>query len=562
MILFRRYFGIVCVLTLSIFAILPLFNQGFFPMHDDTQVARVFEMGKALRDGMFPVRWVPDLGYGYGYPIFNFYAPLAYYVGGVFNVAGFDALIATKMMMGLGIILSGIFMYFLAREFWGNLGGIVSSLFYVYSIYHAIDIYARGDVAEFWAYAFIPIVFYGLWKVYKEKKWHFVVVGSIGFAGLILSHNLTAMMTALFILVLLLILSFLSIRKREINKIFYLLSIIFLGILLSAFYWIPAILEMNYTNVLSQIGGGADFRDHFVCPIQLWSSHWGFGGSTSGCIDGMSFMIGKIYIISAILSFTLLFIKIFQKKIGKEIFIALLCFFGFLITTFFTLEISKSLWEAIPLMAFFQYPWRFLLLASFFSSVLAGSLILLTKSVKFKFLNYLTVTVLIILLLFLNLKFFQPQNFVNKTASDFTSDRVLKWETSRISDEYMPKEFNTPDVENDIPQNKIESQNPSVKIDSIIEKTQLVTANVSSQKGAQIKINLAYFPAWKISLDGKNIPFQISAGGVEFVLPSGKHFLEAGFQQTMVENLANALSLIGIVIMILGIIASRKRSTL
>ena len=34
-----------------------------FPIHDDTQVARVYEMGKALSDSMFPVRWVEDLGF-------------------------------------------------------------------------------------------------------------------------------------------------------------------------------------------------------------------------------------------------------------------------------------------------------------------------------------------------------------------------------------------------------------------------------------------------------------------------------------------------------------------
>src|SRR3989304_8222601 len=128
MIIIKNIFPILIVLILSFFSIKPLLMSGFFPIHDDTQVARVYEMGKALSDGMFPVRWVSDLGYGYGYPIFNFYAPLAYYIGGFFNLIGFDALVATKIMFALGILLSGIFMYFLAREFWGEVGGMVSGL--------------------------------------------------------------------------------------------------------------------------------------------------------------------------------------------------------------------------------------------------------------------------------------------------------------------------------------------------------------------------------------------------------------------------------------------------
>ncbi|HSA83405.1 MAG TPA: hypothetical protein VLF20_00780, partial [Patescibacteria group bacterium] len=82
----KKMSPLLLVLGLSYWAVAPFFLPGFFPMHDDTQVARVFEMHKALIDGQFPVRWVADLGYHYGYPIFNFYAPLAYYIGAFFMV--------------------------------------------------------------------------------------------------------------------------------------------------------------------------------------------------------------------------------------------------------------------------------------------------------------------------------------------------------------------------------------------------------------------------------------------------------------------------------------------
>src|SRR5438105_15010330 len=106
---FNKFLPLLFVLIFSYWAIKPLFISGFFPIHDDTQIARVFEMKKSLADGMFPVRWVEDLGYGYGYPIFNFYAPLAYYVGGFFNLACFVVLDATKIMLLICIYLTGIF---------------------------------------------------------------------------------------------------------------------------------------------------------------------------------------------------------------------------------------------------------------------------------------------------------------------------------------------------------------------------------------------------------------------------------------------------------------------
>src|SRR5258708_39914671 len=116
----KKLFGFVIVLVLSCFIIRPLLTSGYFPMHDDTQVARVVVMGRALRQGQFPVRWVSDLGYGYGYPIFNFYGPLPYYIGGYFYMLGTSALPATKIMFITGVLLAGIIMYFASRRWLGT----------------------------------------------------------------------------------------------------------------------------------------------------------------------------------------------------------------------------------------------------------------------------------------------------------------------------------------------------------------------------------------------------------------------------------------------------------
>src|SRR5579883_3340056 len=182
----RNYFPILFVILISLGAIFPLFHSGFFPMHDDTQVARVYEMAKSLRDGMFPVRWVQDLGYGYGYPIFNFYAPLAYYVGGMIALFA-DALFAAKVMIFFGVVLSGITMYLLGKALWGQWGGIFSAILYVYAPYHAVDLYVRGDIAELWAYVFFPLALLGIWFLYKNILVKGIIVGSLGFAGVILS---------------------------------------------------------------------------------------------------------------------------------------------------------------------------------------------------------------------------------------------------------------------------------------------------------------------------------------------------------------------------------------
>src|SRR4030042_3944603 len=84
---FLKKYWLIGILLILIFpTILPLTKPGFFTMHDDQQVVRLYELDQALAAGQFPARWVKDLGFGYGYPLFIFYPPLVYYLGEVFHL--------------------------------------------------------------------------------------------------------------------------------------------------------------------------------------------------------------------------------------------------------------------------------------------------------------------------------------------------------------------------------------------------------------------------------------------------------------------------------------------
>ncbi len=559
----KTFIPIIIVIVLSYWAIKPLSIPGFFPIHDDTQVARVFEMTKSLKDGMFPVRWVQDLGYGYGYPIFSFYSPLSYYVGSAIELLGFDALLATKTMMGLGIMLAGVFMYLLAKEFWGRLGGIVSAAFYLYAPFHAVDIYVRGDVAEFWAYSFIPLAFYGMYKVFQTKgnfKW--IVVGSLGYAGVMLSHNLTAMMVTPFLIIVTLLYCYIAFKQKKLSAIRYPLYAIFLGLALSAFYFIPALVEQKYTNVLSQIGGGADFNDHFVCIFQLWQSQWGFGGSALGCFDGISFMIGKLHIIASFLATGLaLALFILKETIKKEekLSIISLCVLGLLTSVFLMLSISDYLWETIPLMAFFQYPWRFLLLSSFFSSLLAGSLLWLVKCfIKNKWVEYLLASILIFLVIFNGVKFFIPQTILNKTAEDYTNVDNIRWTTSKISDEYLPKDFQKPQRESDVVSERVTFNPQDIEVISRIEKVQSITLDLNASRKTNLHFNIAHFPSWMLTVDGV-LQGNVGDNGYDVSIAPGRHVVSMKFEETFTQKMSNLISIAGLIAVLVGIIRFKKK---
>lgn len=398
-------------------------TPGYFPMHDDIQVVRVQQMHKQLTSWQFPVRWVADLGYGYGYPIFNFYNPLPYYFGAAAMFAGLDALAATKAMMVFPIVASAASMYVLARMKLNRLGAMLAGLLYLYAPYHAVQIYVRGAVAEYWAYAVLPLVFWALWK----GK---VAAGGMFLAILILSHNLTAVMVIPF-LGLVVVSRFIGTKKTEIiNYSGNVAAIFAIGLGLSAFFWLPATIEASQTGVADMVFHQFDPpARHLISAAQLWSSPWGYGGSSAGLDDGLSMQLGKVYLAGSILAIAISLRRLQDKAVA---------FFtiGLLFSLFMLLTISAPVWDAFSLLSYIQFPWRYLTYASLFSSILAA--------LAFSRLARPLILIGCFLLVVYSVKFFQPQYKYETSAADLTSVPQIIWEKSRVSDEYLPKGFIRP----------------------------------------------------------------------------------------------------------------------
>jgi len=531
-------------------------------MHDDTQVARVYEMGKALKDGMFPVRWVQDLGYGFGYPIFNFYSPLPYYIGGFLTLIGFDALLATKIVFIIGIILAGFSMHFFIRGFTGGMAAILAGVLYLYFPYHAVNIYVRGNLDELFSYALLPLVFLGFYKIFyivQEKpllrnniQW--IIFSSITLALVVLSHNLSSFMLLIFIGLLIILSLFYS--KNKIRLLTFYLLALFLGLLLSSFYIIPALMEMKYTNVYSQVGGGADYKDHFICPIQLWDSPWGYGGSAIGCVDGLSFRLGKSNIILFILSIPLFSYFFIKKKIKDYVFIYFSSSVLFLAASYFVFDISEPIWKTVPFMPFLQYPWRFLSFLGLFMGVVIGFSAQQAQVRIDKKIVGLGSIAVILLTLFLNIKLFQPQFYYQRNAESYINKQHLNWTTSKISDEYMPVGFSKPKMESEVPDKPIEILGTG-NINNLLANTGRISADINLKENSLVKLNIAYFPAWKILINGKPQDYKVGREGLYLNLDKGASKVEARFVQTSTEKMANVLTLVGILIIFTAIIKYR-----
>jgi len=544
------------VLLIGSWSIIPLLQTGFFFIHDFQHVARLFEMNKALLAGQFPVRWVEGLGFGYGYPLFNFYPPLSYYLGEIFHLLGAGYIDSIKLVWGTALLGSGLAMYFLGKEFWGKWGGVVSATLYLYAPYHAIDAYVRGALAELFSFVWLPLILLFSYRSIRNKKLKDTLWTGIFLAALMVTHNLIFL--PFFGFYLLWLGSLFFILRPNLKK-YFLASLIqiVIGFGLSAFFSFPALAEKQFTLVDGLLLKNlASYKIHFVCPNQLWDSMWGFGGSAAGCVDGISFKIGKVHILLALLSFLLAGWQIFRRK-KLENLPGILLVSGVLafLATYLTTDFSRWIWDLVTPLGYLQFPWRLLEFVILFLSILGGGVVWYLK--KWPKIQITAAFGVVAIVLAFNIKYFVPQFTTNQTDRDATSSEEIKWNVSQSSFEYLPKGMATYQNEigdmkvkidkNTISDGKLKWQNgPQTNFEIVSQSPTNWEVKVDLTSAQILQFPVVDFPGWRVWINDQEV--KINANNdlklITVNVPAGKNLIELKFTNTNVRTLGNMITLL------------------
>ena len=189
--------GFLVVSAICILAIWPFLSRAGMPQATDAElhIFRLAELSRLVRAGEIYPRWAPNFYFGYGYPIFNYYAPLTYYLGLIFDfLPVIGPVTAVKMLFMVGLLLAGLAMYGYVRELWGSAAGIIAATSYVFAPYLLfIDPHARGDLAESFSFAWFPLALWALDRLRRRPSpWNWLA-SVLAVAAIILTHNLMAL---------------------------------------------------------------------------------------------------------------------------------------------------------------------------------------------------------------------------------------------------------------------------------------------------------------------------------------------------------------------------------
>jgi len=564
--------GLGVVLLLATLAAWPLLTRSSLPTFTDAEMHayRTFEILDAWRAGVSYLRWAPDLFYAFGYPVFNYYAPLSYYLGAaygaIFSGALAPAVAGVKFVLVASAYLGAAGMYLFVRDRWGGLAGVVSAAAFCFAPYIIyIDPHGRGDAPETLAIALAPGVLWAFARLRRTASPGDVVIAAVMLALLVTAHNLMALVFFGLLLVWLAwdVLfgqmffgawvqgeqpSTAAVRWTVVRA---LVVAVALGLALSAFMWLPAVLErdaVQFRNVAS--GTYFDFRRYFISVRELFAPALAFDlGATQ---MRFNYSLGVAQWVLAALGL----LTVFRPRLRR---LSVLFFaFAALALVYLMLPASINVWEAIPPMAYFQFPSRFLGPAAVVTGILAGAALGWADRFKWRHARLTAAALAVAGCLVAAMPLLYPPAWPDFGPAD--AQRILATELNgrgigtTSANDFLPvgalvvppPQMSLIDSYATGPVDKVNHVTlpAGTTVDVVEHGPQHDRLRVQGNNDFVLRLFTFYFPGWKAYVDGLPVDIALSEpeGWITLWVPAGEHEVLVRFEDTWPRLLGWSLS--------------------
>lgn len=556
--------------SIGLAAAQPLF-AGLLPRGADILLHyyRIAALAEMLGQGFLYSRWFPYLAAGYGYPILLYYAPLAHYLGAGFHALGAGIGPATLLVFGLTLFLAATGAFAWARERLGDAGGLGAAAAYAFAPYVLLDVMARSALAEVLALAIVPWVFWALTRLQREGRPIHGLLVALSYAGLTLSHNITALVFSPLLALWALLLALQAGRARWLRDTARAAAVLALGLGVSAFFWLPAFLERDLSRLDQALSGAYDFHTAFLPLSGLIALPTRFdfrlvNDTAPLGLSALSVLLGLIGLAGLV--------RRARRDRGRRASWALWAGFlgaGTLGGALMTLDVSTPLWEAIPLLRFVLYPSRFLGMASLFLAMLAGAGVSVLAGLAGALLKrwrrsaLVGEAVLSVLLVGATMVYGFGWQYARRFEADppariadiAAAERRLGIVGTTSIGEYLPRAVSLiPEQDSEmLTQGALLPQSGRLLLGRVqFEEHGPLThqAVYTFAVPTGLVFGQFYFPGWMAEIDGKPAPIMVSKpeGLIQIVLPEGVHRLRVAFTSTPIRDLADVITWASLVI--------------
>ncbi len=514
----------------------------------------------ALRQGHLLPRWQPEMAWGFGYPHFNYYAPLGSYLLVALHQTGLIYPAALHLLMILAVWLAGAGAYWLGREWWGEAGGLVTGLAYQSAPYLAFNVIFRGALAETLGLALMPLVLFTFHRALAPRpagralitRWDLAAAGAL--AGLLYAHNATALGVAPLAAAYA---GLLALKQRAPGMLVRGGLLFAAGLALAARFWLPALAERGLVQ-----------SDRLLVPpiFTYYTNYLTPGELLAPPLTEDPLLINPspakgLGLLAVALAGLGAFAGLRRRAAGLAwpslFFLGALAAYAAL-----TLAVTQPVWEAVPLIAFLQFPWRLLGAGALCAALLIGGNVLwLPKRAG-------AVTAGLLLALALGqLGWWYPRYC--EPMSEITLARTVDYEYatgtigSTAKGEFLPQTVRRFPEDRSVAEALIADETPAYLAGlpaaaglAVLNAYPLdYTAALTLTAPARLTFKQFAFPGWTATLDGAPLALTPDPewGLITFTVPAGAHTVRFSFGETPLRLAADAISLLA-VLALLGLL--------
>lgn len=515
---FDKIFPALGILLASIFVCIPLLCENINIYVDDgiQHICRLIGTEQMIKSGQFLPMIMSNFCNNFGYSWNVFYSPLTAYLPLIFRIFNFTFENCLKIFMFVIALASGISMYKFTLKITNNCNiATLAACLYILAPYRITDMYMRVAISELFSFVFIPMVFDGLYTTINknEKTWLLV----IGASGLMLTHTVICMYTAILSLIYVIV----FIKKLNRKNIKYLILNLIIILLVTSFFWVGLIQHYFATSYEVFVPGRMERID------VLESLKVEFKQLFSTKKDSfMIYEIGLITVIGILLS-PINVVKMLKNEdpINSDNNWYLLFLLLGIILTFMTLTIFP--FEKLPkIFTMLQFSFRLLEFSAFFLSFVAAvNYGMLIKNFKKTDVIILITISMLLMVPYINMLHYDKTN----NEDELINPRRVTTQTGRVhagmaSLEYLPsKAFNCLKTyvakreDEPIILNSSNFEMKSyIKNGSNMQVTFEKNSTASEYTKIDIELPYIYYLGYRVKLNGKNIKYMESENG--FVL--------------------------------------------
>lgn len=500
----KEIINYILIIIASIIINIPLANKNLNIYRDDgiQHICRIIGTEQTLADKQFLPMIMSNLCNNFGYSWNIFYSPLTAYMSVVFRIFNFSYVNCLKLCMFVIVLLSGITMYKFALRITKNKKlATLASIIYILAPYRITDMYIRTALAELASFIFIPIVFEGLYIIVNEEKKSYKL--ALGAAGLILTHQVIAMYTAI-ICFAYLIVFFKKLKSKTVLKNIG-VNLLFC-ILMTSFYWVGLLQHYFNTSYEVFVPGRMEREEVLIFYKAKFSQLF-----ITNSEQTMIYAIGLLSVIGLVLT------PIAYKKIPEEY---KKTYMFFLITGIVLIGMTLSIFpfEKLPqALTILQFTFRLFTFTSFFFAfVVATNFAILIKDFKtLDIVVLLTISILLLVPYKSKLDFNLQDNEERLINGVRITENTGRVHAGMASMEYLPtKAFKNLKYIANRKDEVIVLDNDEAVISDYTKQASNMNCKISNiNKETTIELPYIYYLGYRVYANGQEIKYTESDNG-------------------------------------------------